>query len=277
MKKTEKLDIFALLHLLWKKKFVIVTAMVAVVVGGIIFTQYILTGQSTIQIGYQQVTEADYKIHRNLYVAGFFSSLYELDRAITRQTDEGVIDSILAGIDALPQEVSVARSGRIVRISVRSKEVAEHAQLLEKGLSAYTAAVDRYRSERSGEIIDGILECIDYDILYRQGEIEHLEKYREQQDELYRETFSEERTRLYIQLSQLDYARDEMLGLKDKLPDILNRYELQYVNRVQYAASTPLSRTKIIVFAVAGLFAGAILVIIADFVRAGIDARRQQS
>ena len=257
MKKTEKLDIFALLHLLWKKKFVIVTAMVAVVVGGIIFTQYFLTGQSTIQIGYQQVTEADYKIHRNLYVAGFFSSLYELDRAITRQTDEGVIDSILAGIDALPQEVSVARSGRIVRISVRSKEVAEHAQLLEKGLSAYTAAVDRYRSERSGEIIDGILECIDYDILYRQGEIEHLENY--------------------IQLSQLDYARDEMLGLKDKLPDILNRYELQYVNRVQYAASTPLSRTKIIVFAVAGLFAGAILVIIADFVRAGIDARRQQS
>ena len=40
MNKTEKLDIFALLHLLWKKKFVIVTAMVAVVVGGIIHQRF---------------------------------------------------------------------------------------------------------------------------------------------------------------------------------------------------------------------------------------------
>ncbi len=278
MNRIEKIDIFALLPLLWKKKFVILAVMILQVLGGILFTQYFIPGQSTLQIRYEPVIDADYLIHRNFYVANFFSNLYELDRAITRQLDEGIINAILAGIDELPQGVSVTRSGQNVRITVRTKEVAAHAQLLDKGLAAYTSAANRYRSGRTHQMIDGILERIDYDIIYRSGEIENLEKHQKQQvDELYHETFSEEVTRLYIQLSQLEYSRDEMLAIRDSVPDILNRYDLKYLEEVKYATSTPLSQTKIIFFAVSGLFAGAILVIIADFVRAGMNARKQGS
>lgn len=277
MRGSDKIGILDVLSLLWKRKFVVLASALVVIFGGIIFSQYFLAAQSTIQIRYEQVGEADYKIHRNLYVAGFFSDLYQLDRSITRMFDEEIIDAIIDGIDELPPGVSITRSGKTVRVYVRSKEQAQHAELLEKGLAKYTAAVNRYRFETTNKIIDGITERIDYDVVYRCGEIEHLEKYQAQQSEvLYKETFSEELTRLYIQLSQLDYSREEMTALRTNLPDILKRYELIYLNKTHYAAPTPLNRTTIIVFAVAGLFAGAIIIIVADFIRAGMAARKDR-
>lgn len=277
MRGPDKISVLDVLSVLWKKKYVVFAIALIVIFGGIIFSKYFLADQSTLQIRYEQVGEADYLIHRNLYVAGFFSDLYQMDRSITRMNDEEIIDVILDGIDELPPGVSITRSGKTVRISVRSKEPARHAKLLEEGQAVYTAAVNRYRLDKMNKTIDGITERIDYDVIYRLGEIEHLEKYKALQgEELSQETFSEELTRLYIQLSQLDYSRDEMTALRTNLPEMLKRYDLIYLNKAHYANSTPLSRTKVIVFAVAGLFAGAIIVIIADFLRAGMAARKDR-
>jgi len=277
MRGPDKISVSDVLSVLWKKKYVVLATALIVIFGGIIFTKYFLADQSTLQIRYEQVGEADYKIHRNLYVASFFSDFYQMDRSITRMNDEEIIDALLDGIDELPPGVSITRSGKTVRISVRSKKPARHAELLKEGLVKYTAAVNRYRLDRINKSIDGTTERIDYDVIYRLGEIEHLEKYKALQgEELSKETFSEELTRLYIQLSQLDYARDEMTVLRTNLPDMLKRFDLVYLNKVHYATPTPLNRTKIIVFAVAGFFAGAIIVIIADFIRAGMAARKNR-
>ena len=257
MKKAEDtVSLGEILSILWRGKYIILILAVLVAGGGLFFTKYYFADQSTLQVRFVEVQEAEYAHHHNEYIGDFFVSLYQIDRDITRMLNEDLLGAIIQEVDDLPPDVYVSRSGRTIRISARSKELAQHSQLLSAGLERFAAAVNSYRLKRAEDIIGGIREQINCDREYRLEELAFLEERMAEQGENAPESFAQELTRLNLELMQIDYSLEKIAEFREDLPGILARYDLVYDNKVTIAKPAPIGKSKVIVFTVAGLVSG---------------------
>lgn len=273
----DKLSIMDVLSTLWQGKVTILVIALIIALGGVAFSYFYFSDLSYINVGYVPVGEYSYKVYRDSYVSDFYFNLYELDRSLSRLVDEPLILGIIADLMDLPPGVSVTRVGNSVRVAVRSGQLSAHPDLLKQGLDQYTAAVNRYRTDKANEIVSDIIERIEYDRGYRLAELAYVESYLAEGNIDYSTlVLGDEITRLHVQLAQLEHATLELMEIRRNLPQILAKYELTFKNKVDIANSSALTRFKYIIFSLAGLFVGMLAVIIIGFVRSVLAARKEQ-